>query len=646
MSPATPDTDALLSRAAELRARGASWEAAADELDADPDDLRRLTRDAGPAYRRLFAAARREVTDEAFGEALLALRRELRSRDERARREAAGVIVRIRLTAIRHLARRKAGGGTGAAPPALGRRADAERLVDFLSEHTDEELDTFVRERARPQLLQRWGYTEAEDPVFVGRVESSRPDAAGALRRASSQSLLDPTYEDPSDEDGADGPDDPPGGPKVPRQPCNPDSGASGACPDPRVCDAAERGRGDNSQPPEETKTTPDASAHTRGAHAPRSPGSWLPAEPADSSAWSADALLPQYGRQVPVDAAADQELVVVEPAADRRAQGEVLGHHRPNHCVDQLQRLERVIPVGRALHADPLQPLEQVGQPTQRDPRRGEPQGLRVGDRQPGPLPLVGAPQEQPVLRLVEDAVARVLVADGEPADRQPQPLRREQCVGRVLPAAGVERRQEPLRLGPEPELAQRPEDGPRGQLEGPPQVVVPGTHAAYEELDDRGGRGELPGPRGRGEPGLEHSALEARQQVGPLALRPRPDLQPRLDPVERRQELGEHPGDQRVVEVRGEFEQREGDPRDGGRRRLGGTHGEQLTGFLRDGSRVGAVGQDVQPLAEQVGAAERAQVEPAERPHPVVGFEDAGGVAEAVHGEPQEVRQPVVAV
>src|SRR5947207_10732662 len=140
MSPATPDTDALLARAAELRARGASWEAAADELDTDPGALKALTRDAGPAYRRLFAAARREVSEEAFTEALFTLRKELRSKDEKGRREAAAIILRLRMTAMRHLARRAANGGAGTPrPPVSARRADAERLVDFLADRTDEE---------------------------------------------------------------------------------------------------------------------------------------------------------------------------------------------------------------------------------------------------------------------------------------------------------------------------------------------------------------------------------------------------------------------------------------------------------------------------------------------------------------------------
>ena len=70
------DTD-LLERTAARRARGATWEAVAADFAADPDELRRLVHDAGPAYRQLVCAARREVLDEATAEAILTLRRDV-----------------------------------------------------------------------------------------------------------------------------------------------------------------------------------------------------------------------------------------------------------------------------------------------------------------------------------------------------------------------------------------------------------------------------------------------------------------------------------------------------------------------------------------------------------------------------------------
>ena len=51
MSPATLNPDALIVRAAELRARGLSWDATAAELHTTPDELRQLVRDLAPAYR-------------------------------------------------------------------------------------------------------------------------------------------------------------------------------------------------------------------------------------------------------------------------------------------------------------------------------------------------------------------------------------------------------------------------------------------------------------------------------------------------------------------------------------------------------------------------------------------------------------------
>ena len=50
----------MLARIAELRARGSAWEVVAVRFGMDADELRRAVRDAGPGYRRLLSAARRE----------------------------------------------------------------------------------------------------------------------------------------------------------------------------------------------------------------------------------------------------------------------------------------------------------------------------------------------------------------------------------------------------------------------------------------------------------------------------------------------------------------------------------------------------------------------------------------------------------
>src|SRR4051812_7275809 len=108
MFPTPPQPDALLVRAAALRAHGLAWEAVADELETDVDDLRQRVEDAGPTFRKLFAIARRDATEEAYTEALFALRRELRSKDEKGRREAAGIIMKLYMTRMRHRPRKPA----------------------------------------------------------------------------------------------------------------------------------------------------------------------------------------------------------------------------------------------------------------------------------------------------------------------------------------------------------------------------------------------------------------------------------------------------------------------------------------------------------------------------------------------------------
>src|SRR6184192_3950431 len=113
--PPHPTPDPVLVRAARLRAAGLSWDAVAGELRADPAALEARAADAGPAYRQLYKAARRDVGEEAFAEALFALRRGLRSKDEKARTQAADCILKLRMTHIRH--RRRNPTAADAPPP-------------------------------------------------------------------------------------------------------------------------------------------------------------------------------------------------------------------------------------------------------------------------------------------------------------------------------------------------------------------------------------------------------------------------------------------------------------------------------------------------------------------------------------------------
>ena len=56
-----PETDALLARAAELRAAGKPWDAVAERLDADPDDLKALAREHTRRFRQLVSVVRNDL---------------------------------------------------------------------------------------------------------------------------------------------------------------------------------------------------------------------------------------------------------------------------------------------------------------------------------------------------------------------------------------------------------------------------------------------------------------------------------------------------------------------------------------------------------------------------------------------------------
>src|SRR5438445_8393274 len=88
--PFDDHTDELLAEAAELRASGSSWEAAALKLKVPAAELRLLARTHRKLYRRYYTDAYREVLDDSFAEAVLSLRSQLRSKDAKAARESAG----------------------------------------------------------------------------------------------------------------------------------------------------------------------------------------------------------------------------------------------------------------------------------------------------------------------------------------------------------------------------------------------------------------------------------------------------------------------------------------------------------------------------------------------------------------------------
>jgi hypothetical protein len=159
------DATDVLDRAAELRARGLAWEAAADQIEIDAGDLRRLARDAGADFRRRLAAARREVIAEGFAEAVLVLRKLVRSEVAGVSGKAADCLAKIWMTTRRHR-RGAAKPAAVAAAPAITdeRRKEAEELVNFLASKSDEEIAHLARlTGTRDDFIRRFGF-DPDDP--------------------------------------------------------------------------------------------------------------------------------------------------------------------------------------------------------------------------------------------------------------------------------------------------------------------------------------------------------------------------------------------------------------------------------------------------------------------------------------------------
>ncbi|MBA4189172.1 MAG: hypothetical protein C0467_14335 [Planctomycetaceae bacterium] len=147
----TPEVEAVLSRAAELRAEGSGWPASADELDYAADDLKQLCKEAGKLYDRMYSKAQRQVIREGLAESMFQMRRLLRVGDNREIRHAADSLARISMTMIRHRRRAKS---TAKKPqeidPRLAKMKDEDvEFLLWLTEQSDADLE--ARAKRFPQ---------------------------------------------------------------------------------------------------------------------------------------------------------------------------------------------------------------------------------------------------------------------------------------------------------------------------------------------------------------------------------------------------------------------------------------------------------------------------------------------------------------
>ena len=121
---------ATLTRAANLRAAGCSWESVAAQLGRAVEGVLKWPDDE--RWPALLADAEKRLAVEAGAEAVLVLRNLLRAEDEKVRRDAARFLLELRFRL--------------AAPPDTSddlpspRSADARRLVAFLESHSDDDL--------------------------------------------------------------------------------------------------------------------------------------------------------------------------------------------------------------------------------------------------------------------------------------------------------------------------------------------------------------------------------------------------------------------------------------------------------------------------------------------------------------------------
>jgi hypothetical protein len=113
--------EALLPKAAELRANGSSWARTARDLGHDPQRLKALAAESRQAWRRLRGQARGEVIEDAFAEAVLALRTDIRTGQPKEVQSAGNMLVKLWMTLVRHYGRAPA-----------GRRAEAPELSPWL----------------------------------------------------------------------------------------------------------------------------------------------------------------------------------------------------------------------------------------------------------------------------------------------------------------------------------------------------------------------------------------------------------------------------------------------------------------------------------------------------------------------------------
>lgn len=133
-----PPSDALLARAAELRAEGQTWPAVADRIGKGESTARRWPRKYPDRWLVAMLTAERRQALDSGAESVLVLRQLLRSGDPKLRRDAAKQLIGLRVDLAKLDVKAKF------APQPLSPLA--AEVVTFLEAHTREELAELARD--------------------------------------------------------------------------------------------------------------------------------------------------------------------------------------------------------------------------------------------------------------------------------------------------------------------------------------------------------------------------------------------------------------------------------------------------------------------------------------------------------------------
>ena len=141
MKPLKPSLLNRILQAAELRAGGASWETVAAQVGRSADTVRHWPNAYPDVWKQALHDAEQRLVSDAGAEAVLTLRRLLRSDDEKVRRDAARFLVNLRVERDKLERRPGKGGRTPAG-------TDAQRLAEFVEGLDDAQVHAILDELA------------------------------------------------------------------------------------------------------------------------------------------------------------------------------------------------------------------------------------------------------------------------------------------------------------------------------------------------------------------------------------------------------------------------------------------------------------------------------------------------------------------